>query len=830
MEYTIEYAKSSRSACAKCKATINKDEVRIGKMVQSTTFDGLLPAWHHVACIAPDMRIAAISQLKGIAKIRPNDAATLAIQLTSSGDDATDIKSVDPSAENALSDSPTKKRKVVTATLPVTPVVPIEVSDRIQEEIRIRWRLRDALVESCKVASLKSLAEQTKISPTGNQDEWIFKLIDRLLYGKEAACPVCHSDDTLIYSETKAAYVCHGNLDAWSRCTFEATQVAHVQRSAGYLQNLLPLLPKDAAQLLQSTTLRQRPYTAYQQVVKLCPPIEVVESQAAASSGSGVDGADDAYGADDTDKSAVSSTEEVGGKKRKMLIKAGGAVEESSGLDATTHIHCQAGRPSGAYSATLSMSDVTSGHNSFYVLQLLKDDAGPNFYLFRRWGRIGTSIGGNTKKEYKDETKAVQDFCNVFRDKTGNSWSQGIRTGAGFRKVPGKFSLVETDYTDLKATTACKKSESNGTSASAAIDLTAEGAAEASSVPERVQKLISHWFDIEQLEVALQELEIDTQKMPLGKLSRASLQRSFDILNAIEHLINTGETKDSAFVSLTNQFLTLVPQTFPATGKLPVIKTKEQVTVKTELVQTLLDMEVTSRLLETTASDAMMDPFLERYKQLNTSITPLDKASATWDMIDTYVKNTHPDSQSYGCKLRLEDVYELSLPGQAEKFAPHAKDTNRQLLFHATRHTNMVSILSSGGLKIAPKNAPISGCRVGKGLYYTGTLAKSACYTFCSPSSNIGYVFLAEVALGRQHQITRDQYFDRAPVGFQSVHAVGTRTTNPTQTITLSDGCKVPTGKLTSRPISSSFGDDEFVVYQESQNRLRYLLRVRFDY
>jgi hypothetical protein len=41
--WKIEYAKSSRSTCKTCKKTIDKDVLRIAKMVAATQFDGFMP-------------------------------------------------------------------------------------------------------------------------------------------------------------------------------------------------------------------------------------------------------------------------------------------------------------------------------------------------------------------------------------------------------------------------------------------------------------------------------------------------------------------------------------------------------------------------------------------------------------------------------------------------------------------------------------------------------------------------------------------------------------------------------------------------------------------
>lgn len=50
--FVVERAKSGRAKCKKCKCTIEKDELRIGKLVASFFSEGkLMPAWHHVACL-----------------------------------------------------------------------------------------------------------------------------------------------------------------------------------------------------------------------------------------------------------------------------------------------------------------------------------------------------------------------------------------------------------------------------------------------------------------------------------------------------------------------------------------------------------------------------------------------------------------------------------------------------------------------------------------------------------------------------------------------------------------------------------------------------------
>jgi hypothetical protein len=59
-DYFAEYSKSSRATCAVCKKKILQDELRIGKMVQSDSFDGRLPEYHHPECILTEKTVSSL--------------------------------------------------------------------------------------------------------------------------------------------------------------------------------------------------------------------------------------------------------------------------------------------------------------------------------------------------------------------------------------------------------------------------------------------------------------------------------------------------------------------------------------------------------------------------------------------------------------------------------------------------------------------------------------------------------------------------------------------------------------------------------------------------
>ena len=79
----------------------------------------------------------------------------------------------------------------------------------------------------------------------------------------------------------------------------------------------------------------------------------------------------------------------------KVTVKGGAAVDPESELDDSHHVLEEGGV---IWNAVLGLVDVTRGTNSYYKLQLLEGDSAKSYYVFRSWGRVGTTIGG-TKSE-----------------------------------------------------------------------------------------------------------------------------------------------------------------------------------------------------------------------------------------------------------------------------------------------------------------------------------------------------------------------------------------------------------------------------------------------
>ncbi|XP_060074355.1 poly [ADP-ribose] polymerase 1-like [Ylistrum balloti] len=488
-------------------------------------------------------------------------------------------------------------------------------------------------------------------------------------------------------------------------------------------------------------------------------------------------------------------------KTMKMTVKGGAAVDPDSGLESSAHILEDKGN---IYNAVLGLVDVVRGTNSFYKIQVLERDGGGRWWLFRSWGRVGTTIGSNKMEKFDSRYDVMKAMETLYLEKTGNHWANR----KNFIKQANKFYPLEIDYgqDDEEAVTTLK---AGGTS----------------KLPKAVQDLICMIFDVESMKKAMLEFEIDLKKMPLGKLSKRQIESAYTVLTELTELIGKGGTQ-TQFLDATNRFYTLVPHDF-GMKKPPLINTIEIIKAKTDMINNLLDIEVAYSMLK--GGDTGEDPIDAHYRKLNTEIEHLDIASEECERLLEYVKNTHAATHNQ-YDLEVLDVFQIIRDGERVRYSPFRDLPNRQLLWHGSRTTNYAGILSQG-LRIAPPEAPVTGYMFGKGVYFADMVSKSANYCRTSKTDPVGIMLLCEVALGNMYERFGADYIDKLPKGKHSTKGVGMTCPDPTGSYALPDGSTIPMGKgVPSSQGRSSLLYNEYIVYDVAQINMKYLLKVNFKY
>eukprot|EP01132_Coremiostelium_polycephalum_P000953 gene953-1208_t len=456
-----------------------------------------------------------------------------------------------------------------------------------------------------------------------------------------------------------------------------------------------------------------------------------------------------------------------------------------------------------AYNVVLNSIDIAADQNRFYKIQLTKK--GSTFYVFMKWGRLGVgSIGGSKIEKRKSFAAAKEIFAERFKYFTGQEWEKRNQ----FVKLGGKYFMTQLDDgwedgADSEEVERVLKRPKSVDSSSLTCTL-----------PNRTQELIKLMFDPEMMKKQLMSMNIDVERMPLGRIKKSQLMQGYAVLGQIQDVLAKTPPSKAALTDFTNQFYTLIPHNF-GTSQPPLIDSFEMMKQKMDLVEALIDIDIANSLKKE-AESAEGNLIENNYKSLKVQFQPLDKSGDLYNMLVDYVKNSH-DSKQFRFGLNVEDIFAVDREGETSRFEPWKDNENRQLLWHGSRLTNWVGIISQG-LRIAPPEAPKTGYRFGKGIYFADCVSKSASYCFTSRDNPTALMILCEVALGKMNQLEHDTYMEKAPTGTHSTKALGMAAPSPSGNKVIENNITVPLGEIAKTGLRTSCTHNEFIVYDSNKH------------
>ena len=407
--------------------------------------------------------------------------------------------------------------------------------------------------------------------------------------------------------------------------------------------------------------------------------------------------------------------------------------------------------------AVLSRTSLEANNNKFYVLEV--HEAQGQYRLFTNYGRVGADgVKEGRFSSFPEEVLA--EFERILKEKTSP------RKGY----VPVEVEKATVGSSVLRAETE-QTFQAKHTGKS--------------SLHGDIVNFVEHIFDESKSELVRR---IET---PLGSLSKSQIERGADKLRELRFAI-ARDHRDKV-VPLTSQYYTLIPHRLGRWTDINevAINSIEKADTEEELLQLMRDVYHVQGDLE-----AEVD---RKYRALGASLEVVDRDDPAYRRVERQVLGTQ--SRHHCFKIKVNRVLRACLPNERTRFETEGRACgNVHELFHGTKNCNMVGILSRG-LLIAPKNAPTTGYMFGKGIYFADQSSKSAQYSLMWANNRrpFGYLFLADVALGKVKKETGPLYREEAPQGFHSVQ-----------------GCK-----------GLSLVHNEFIVYKTAQCTLRYIAEIQ---
>ncbi|RAO73675.1 uncharacterized protein BHQ10_009687 [Talaromyces amestolkiae] len=519
-------------------------------------------------------------------------------------------------------------------------------------------------------------------------------------------------------------------------------------------------------------------------------------------------------------------------EEKKIHVPVDEACKDSAGYDVVIDADGV------IWDASLNLTSSSNNNNKFYRIQLLKSKTKQNSYsTWTRWGRVG-ELGASALLGPTDFESAKKTFEKKFRDKSGLAWKDRLND-----PKPGKYSFVERDYEEddpgAEEANAAKKNKKK-------TDENERPPPE-SKLAKPIQEVVSLIFNQEYALNALQELNFDANKLPLGKLSKRTLQTGFQALKDLSELLNDASLAASkyqqplgtALETLSNRYFTIIPHAF-GRNRPPVISHSSMLKKEVELLDNLTDMEISNQIFSDSLTADSEIHFLDKqFEGLNLDeMTPLDHSSSEFAEISKYLIGATGPTHHWN--LKPQDIFRIERNGEHGRFEEAGMtklpNDNRRLLWHGSRSTNFGGILSQG-LRIAPPEAPVNGYMFGKGVYFADISTKSAGYCNSHASRGVGLMLLCEVQLGNPMQeLVHSSYTagedakangKLATLGMGSTVPEGWKDAScvhpSLQGVVMPD---VSSGLKTLDNIPCSLAYNEYIVYDIAQIRQRYLLKV----
>jgi poly [ADP-ribose] polymerase len=448
--------------------------------------------------------------------------------------------------------------------------------------------------------------------------------------------------------------------------------------------------------------------------------------------------------------------------------------------------------------AVLQVTDIKSNHNKYYAIELHTAKVGgkPAFRVFTHYGRTddletNPNAGAKECRFFTSVDEALATYDTIYREKTSSK--------KGYKEL----SLASSKIGSQKA-----RGTSSGTIDAKTIEKikSVEGAApvaKKSALSASVQEITRYIYD--EAKIALTttvaaKITANGIETPLGVLTMGQIEKGEEILLDLYELFKTGSKKiTSKIENLSSEFYTVIPHRIGRTRtaiESSVIDTMASFEQKQETLQLMKDMLSVNGEGGNVLYGSEIDA---QYEALKCRIAYVDHDAPEYRQIADYVIKSQVKTKS----IKVQNIFTLMRDHEHQGFASHVG--NERLMFHGSRIKNWVGILSRGILM--PKIVVSMGVNrtdagwLGNGIYFGDAACTAAFYT--TPGSRkTRLMSVARVALGKVKDFHKITYGINEPIpGYDSHHGVRRSTL-----------------------VRSEFDDDEYVIYNQSQQRMEYLV------
>merc|ERR1719361_158841 len=190
---------------------------------------------------------------------------------------------------------------------------------------------------------------------------------------------------------------------------------------------------------------------------------------------------------------------------------------------------------------------------------------------------------------------------------------------------------------------------------------------------DAVQELIRLICDVKAMELAAVDVQFDTKKTPLGKISADQIKAGYAALNEISHILKADQSasisKRRQLTEISSEFYTRIPH-FTGMRAPPVIDNEDLIAKKLRMLEVLGDIKLGMDLLRRSSDedktrfqngDAIIPvhPIDRLYQNLKCGIQVLPNNTKEFTLIEKYILSTHASTHS-SYTMDVERLYTLN--------------------------------------------------------------------------------------------------------------------------------------------------------------------------
>lgn len=407
-------------------------------------------------------------------------------------------------------------------------------------------------------------------------------------------------------------------------------------------------------------------------------------------------------------------------------------------------------------------------NNKFYSVELLD-----NGDVVKRWGRIGTDGQSGVKKN-----GGRSEFDKIIREKKKKGYKEAsIDTESAEESFD--YNLLDVAMDEIHAPDRHAKK----------------------LIKELVEKNIHNITSATKIKYDIKTGFFST---PLGVVTKEGVNKAIELLNKLSDLIDADKLKTPVqqrkVIEINEAYFTIIPTIIKDVRDFKnLLITSKRLSEQYAICDALLSSIDIINAEKDKAKKSSKG--IKKDKTFDLELSFLDDINEVRRVKKMFEKSKNANHGSRTNNAKISKIYKIKIGKEDKEYRTDL--SNHMELWHGTKVANLMSILKSGLLM--PKYSPgsVTGYMFGQGLYFSNQSSKSLNY--CdgmfwnnAQAQNKIYLFLADIAMGN-FQVPRGSTSKKPSKGYDSYWA---------------------------KPGQSGIMNDEMIVFENNQIRLKYLLEI----